>query len=488
MSATSTRDEARRGDSLWHRLRSFFSDAANCFLAIGIVGGVALVVIIPPFGGIDEPAHWARAYQVSTGRFVPEHPAGSDEGGGVCLPDDVADDFERLVTDYTESVYERGDVEALESESDSGVGALDTSEQDGTCAADEQFYDFSAFAWNSPVAYVPQAFVIWETRALGIGVEGQVYAARLAVLAVYLALVYIAIRRTPYARWGLCAVGLLPVALFQAASSRAPDAITTAVAMLVLVSALRAAKAATDRAEGSTYGERIGLAATLGLLKPTYSVVALCFLLPWFSRPRRESLARLVWPVAAAVGVSGLWQLYAGDYFICDTFAFGFNPDPSEQVEGMLRSPHRYAVAVLESFGDYWDKWLDELVTVGETVANWSWWTIGLALVALALVAAKRDPRENFELRLWQQISLLAIVFAGMVFLITGEHVYCANISLTIDYPPHARHYVPLLGLLVAALTPTAHIAKKVERVPAAALLFAVTVAFVVGTALEMRF
>ena len=487
MSATRTNVVARRGGSVSQWLRSVFSDAANCFLAIGLVGGVALVVIIPPLGGIDEPAHWARAYQVSTGRIVPEHPVGSDEGGGVCLPDDVADDFATLVNDYEESVFERGDVETLESESDSGVGALDDPAQVGTCAADEQFYDFSAFAWNSPVAYVPQAFAIWEARELGIGVEGQVYAARLAVLAVTLALVYIAIRRTPFARWGLCAVGLVPVALFQASSSRAPDAITTAFAMLVLVAALRAAKAGTDRVAGSTYVERIGLAATLGLLKPTYSIVSLCFLLPFWTRPRRESLAKLVVPIIAAVGVSAIWQLYAGDFFICDTFAFGFNPQPGEQVENILEAPNRYLVAVLDSFQEYGDKWLEELVTVGETVANWSWWAIGLALAAVGVAASKRDPRESFELVVWQRLLLLAIVFVGMVALITGEHVYCANVSLVIDYPPHARHYVPLLGLLVAALTPTRQFAQKTRRIPAAALLGAVTVAFVIGTALEMH-
>ena len=60
------------------------------------------------------------------------------------------------------------------------------------------------------------------------------------MLAVYVAIVAFAIRRSPRGRWALCAVALIPVAVFQSASSLSPDAFTNAVALLVVSSALRA--------------------------------------------------------------------------------------------------------------------------------------------------------------------------------------------------------------------------------------------------------
>ena len=39
------------------------------FLVIGALAGVLFILLTPPFGGADEPAHWYRAYQVSEGTF-----------------------------------------------------------------------------------------------------------------------------------------------------------------------------------------------------------------------------------------------------------------------------------------------------------------------------------------------------------------------------------------------------------------------------------
>ena len=88
---------------------------------------------------------------------------------------------------------------------------------------------FSTF--GSPVPYLPQAAAIFIARNLGLGTDGMLLAARFVALAVYLAIVGVAIARAPRSKWALCAVGLLPVAMFQAASSVSHDAFTTAVAL-----------------------------------------------------------------------------------------------------------------------------------------------------------------------------------------------------------------------------------------------------------------
>jgi len=51
------------------------------FLIIGALAGVLFILVTPPFGGADEPAHWYRAYQVSEGTFRAERDG--DRVGGL---------------------------------------------------------------------------------------------------------------------------------------------------------------------------------------------------------------------------------------------------------------------------------------------------------------------------------------------------------------------------------------------------------------------
>jgi hypothetical protein len=111
-------------------------------------------------------------------------------------------------------------------------------------------------------------------------------------------------------------------------------------------------------------------------------------------------------------------------------------------------------------------------------------------LIAAGVAAARRDRSERFVLGGWQRALLLVIVLLGMGGVITGEHVYCATVGEDdIMYPPHARHFLPLLPLLVVMLTPSRTDDRDTwaTRIPAAALLAGVTAAFIVGAALEMR-
>ena len=472
----------RRGIGAW------LFDPARCFLFVGALGGLLLVALVPPFGGIDEPAHFVRAYQVSTGRLMPQTPPGADQGGGACIPNDLARDVSRLLRDYYIHVN-RIDV--------TGIDVPTTPPPIGIargCGPGERFVDFSAFGWNSPILYAPQAAVLAVARPLGIGTTGMVLLARLVGLGVYLGLVAVAIKRSPFARWGLCALALVPVALFQAGSGRSPDLMTTGVAFLVVVSALRALRAGTDRTLGSPIVERLGLCVLLGLLKPTYAVLSLCFLLPLAAprRDRKDRVVLLVAPVVVAIGASILWQAFSARYFVCDTgySYFSFNPDPAAQRSLILENPVRYIGEALASFWSYGGKYLREAATVGESTANWHPVGVVVALGAIVLAGTRRDPSERFCLG-WVQRALLAgISFIGMLLLITGEHVYCAPVGLDIAYPPHARHFIPVLIPLVIALTPSRRSdpAKAwTTRIPSAALLLAVTLAFVWSVGRQMR-
>jgi hypothetical protein len=145
---------------------------------------------------------------------------------------------------------------------------------------------------------------------------------------------------------------------------------------------------------------------------------------------------------------------------------------------------------VIESFGRYAGEWVDQAFTVGSVFANWAWPAIALAVVACFVAGARRDATERFELRWPQRAVLGGLAFIGAVLVITGEHVYCAPVGLDLVYPPHARHFLPVLPLVAVALTPSRRPDRAkswADRVPSAAILLTLTVGYVVSTALEMR-
>ena len=84
---------------------------------------------------------------------------------------------------------------------------------------------------------------------------------------------------------------LLPVVLFQAATSVSPDAMTTVLALLVISSALRMTADPSPTLPRAFLVEAVLFSVALGLCKPSYVVVALCYLLPLLGPTRRRALA-----------------------------------------------------------------------------------------------------------------------------------------------------------------------------------------------------
>src|SRR5437763_16212393 len=214
-----------------------FRDPMRTFVAVALVVGGYFVFTVPYFGGIDEPAHFYRSYQISTGRFVPQKIAGS-EFSGACVPRGLVRDVERYQRAYFQHLV------SLAPDALAHLPSLPARQHPHCASASDASVTFSTF--GSPIPYVPQVAALLVARGAGFGAGGILVLGRIVLLLACLAVAAFAIRRSPRARWALGATALIPVAVFQAAPSLSHDAMTTAVAILVVSSALRA----TDPPEG----------------------------------------------------------------------------------------------------------------------------------------------------------------------------------------------------------------------------------------------
>jgi uncharacterized membrane protein len=434
---------ARRGR---RDLLALFRNPVATFLTLGAVVGVYLVCVVPHFGGIDEPAHFYRSYQISTGTFLPEK-YGTQGFSGACVPRDViraqrADSltfFEHLST-------------LLPGRSASSSG-LTKQPPIQPCPTDPSlgFVTFSTF--GSPVPYLPQAATIFVARQLGAGTDVMLVAARFVVLAMYLTIVGIAIARAPRAKWALCAVALLPVALFQAAPSVSHDAFTTAMALLVVSSALRALDPPPDTTTKALLIEALVFSALLGFCKPTYIVLAGLYLLPLLGRRRRKDRWPLVFAPVLGVVTTIVWNSAVGDLWKTDAGYFGIRVDDEAQRHALTHEPWDFAADLVRAVYHQLWYWSHTQVSVGPSVTHGA---AILAVLGLAVYAVTSLLRHRTEAPVpldWLQRALVVIVFlAGSLLIAVANYLYWTEPNASQVGGIQPRYFMPLLVLIPVAI------------------------------------
>ena len=458
-----------------------FRDPVRTFLVLAVLVGGYLVFTVPYFGGIDEPAHFYRTYQISTGQFVPEKLEGS-KFSGACVPRDLV----REVNGYQRAYFKH--LVSLAPQAFANLAPAPAQAAPRCPSPDDQFLSSSTF--GSPVPYLPQTAVILLARTAGAGAGVMLLLGRVAVLLAYVALVAFAIRRAPRSKWGLCATALVPVAVFQSASSLSHDAMTTAVAILVVSSALRALDPPPGVTPRALVIEAVALSALLGLCKPTYVVIAFAYLLPLLgSRERRARLWGLAPAAAFGVVVSVVWNQIVGNLWRTDSTYFGIRPNPPERRHELLTTPWHFAADALRTVPDQtWD-WLKGLWGVGPSVTNWPAVVIVVAVLLFVAVALQRDRDEPRSL-LWSQRALVLLLFViGSALVFAANYVYWTTPGDDTINGIQARYLVPLLALLpVAVGTPRLRaLAARDARFPVAVLLVPFFVVFAVSVTFRMH-
>jgi uncharacterized membrane protein len=301
-------------------------DLAAWFLLFGAVFGVALVFFVPPAQGQDEPNHFFRAYTVTQGTIVAPIPHGR---AGVVVP--------ACTYDYVNDLY----VMALKPVN---LQLGDFWKTPAGCAGQPgQFVPIENTAVNSPVSYLPQEVAILFLRLLGASVPVIFFGGRLAGLAAYLALIYLAIRVAPRGRAVFFVVALLPSSL-GLASAYSADGMTIGLALLSIALALRGL---LDEDAGRLWFLALaGCLVVLAVTKNTYFVLApLVLLVP--ARRLRMSPRAAAAAKAATLAVAGLaagaWYLAVRNVSLAAYAPVGTIINPHLQIHYIIDHPIGYA-------------------------------------------------------------------------------------------------------------------------------------------------
>jgi len=222
---------------------------------VGLVAGLAYAFITPPFHTPDEPAHFFRAYTVSEGRLlVRVH--------GYAPGDPLPESLHRTSEIFTGNVRFHSDRRIPPDAWAAGRAvALDPGHR--------RILHYPTAAQYSAVPYLPQGAGIAVGRWLGGGPLTLLFCARIANLLVGLALLVFAIRQLPGYRWLAAVLALLPMTTTLRSSASA-DALTTAVAFLLVATTAKLAFAPAAERRWWDLPLLSVCAVALCLTKPVY--------------------------------------------------------------------------------------------------------------------------------------------------------------------------------------------------------------------------
>jgi uncharacterized membrane protein len=372
------------------------------FVFVGLLAGVVLAALFPPFSIADEPAHFLRAFHISSGRLVPERT--TDAIGGVLpasLPRLAEELAGRLPFDPAQKVDPRVVLAALRR----------------PLGEETRFVDFRNAGFVTALPYLPQAAGIALGRAFGAPPLVLFYLARFFNLLVTTAIIWWALRLLPSRRWLVALVALTPMATSLRGSVSA-DAFTIAAAFLLVAVVASHAWGPARLFDGRDHLVLVACSTAVCLTKLPYCpLVFLVLLLPAERfRPgeRRLRLGSLFLVVAGATGLAA-WSAYHMDLPLRP------GVDRVLQIRDALAEPGRFVLLLAGDAIAHGPRYLAQLIGVnlGWLDVRVPWWVIFTYLTALAGLAvfdvdARRIPSASARL-------VLAVVLAVALVSITAS-------------------------------------------------------------------
>jgi uncharacterized membrane protein len=396
------------------------------------------ILITPPFEAPDEPVHFFRSYQVSTLNLSVDR-IGNTYGGILpySLQKTVALTWDSPALAFHPNIkYPLGYTKQA-------LSIKTTNEK--------HIYDFSTTAPYSPISYIPQAIGVGIARLLKMPPVIMMYIGRLFNLVAWISLFYLAIRLMPRKRWALVFIGLIPMALFQAASlSSDVMAIGLLAVFLAWLFLLMESK---EKLSTKTISILTGLLILLALSKQImFLFVPLVLLLPrrLFKNKKTEYLLKAVFIILPII-LFGLWMLHIKGI----PLSTSVGPiNPPEQIKHLIVHP-LHGIKVLTN--TYFFTWGDGIYR--SFIGNFGWvdaplseGIVTLGYLAFFILLVANTERAKVWLNRRQKLFILALAAVYIAAVSAALYAYFTPVGFNIVVGLVGRYYYPFALLLIPLL------------------------------------
>ena len=438
-------------------------------VSVLIIFGVAVRIVTPPFQLADEINHFARAWQISQGKFLSQtakvrtieggdNPTTKDQvrwscrGGRVTLH---AEDEEFFVAQVPRSLMPPEFAVDVVNK----FHAINFSMQRKFLATP---LNPDATEWHlipntgsyAPPAYFPQAAAAFVGRLLNFSAGEIFYAMSFAALVFVAICVFAAMKLLPEKKFLIFLLASLPMFLTEAASTSA-DAVIYAVCLLGTAWLLSLRRRTENFSSAEIFGLII-LAVALGLLKQVYGAI----LLLYFTIPRRRfKSARQFFGVGVAIiltelAISVAWLKISGDFGKIPLFT-GFymgldGIDAASQKNFILAHPTEFFAALINSLANQ-SVWFPKTFFGVLGIVNVYFPKIFYVGCLVALTAAAFVGRLNLRL-----IDRLIIFFAAGVTVVGVfgvEYLVWSPVGAEVISGVQGRYFLPIALMTFAGLS-----------------------------------
>jgi uncharacterized membrane protein len=427
-------------------VRMVLTRPVAAFVFLSMLFGTLTIALTPPLEGPDEPAHFLRAYGISTGEIVPMT---TDEQGrkGIFVP-------ARLHQGY--AVFERA-LFKLGKAKDFDYRQVWAEYFRASPTQDDQSPPVFQLYWGSegyaPVAYLPQVAAALLARLLDLDFVGTLLLMRFAGLAAMTAVAAYAIAIAGRLGWTFLLIAMLPAALYGRSVVSA-DGAALACTMVITALCVRAATSGAGRP-----WERSLFMTLCALSKPPQLAFVL---LETMTRPFRQwprhwrALALVVLPglilaplwVLAVSGDTGAWRLFQNTDMPPEHFSFVW------KLRFMLEHPLHFPKAVLTSLRwtrDYWLQLIGILGWLDTWLQVWVYPVVTVALAAACLVPLEAERSTALRIALVSALTAFAYWLAiYLIFFVAWTPIAAIEVEGV-----QGRYFLPMLpalALVVAAL------------------------------------
>ena len=397
-------------------------------LAISYIAvfGLLFSVITPVFQVPDEYVHFYRAYNLSLGKINLEDLNG--ELGGL-LPHSIS------------KIDEFGNVNKLPFNYDEKVD-LDTYFDIYSIPLDEEIvshYNFTATRQYGPTSYIPQAVGIAFARLLGLGPAYMIVLGRLFNLAVYICLIYLALKIVPYGNENIIAVATVPMSIYLGASN-SPDAILISLSLLY-VSYVLDIIVNKKRLTFMNIGITTLMLSIISLIKLPYILLGGLLFLAFNTQDHKtKQILKILVSYLLTLSIVIIWKRFISKKYETEsteiTVISRIAQDPYKFIQSIINSlvfyKEHYRVSMIAKFG-----WLDTPLPTNIVDLYY------LLVISISFIFSNDKSEISTFDRLW-----MILIFIGMscsIFL--GSMAW--NIGDTIIHGVQGRYFLPFIVLLL---------------------------------------
>lgn len=370
----------------------------NIFLILALFFGIIFVFLTPPIQVPDEHYHEIKSYATSEFYFWPVQ---NGDTYGYYFPKSIINfpsvNYPGIAPDsYTsyESILSQISVPLNQNSID--------------------FFQFSNGVY-SPIGYIPQAAGMHVGKILNFSPLLLFYCGRLANLGVWIFLVYLAIRKIPFAKWLVVGISLMPMTLFESASL-SPDALNNGLCILFIAFVIYCAvnKNSGNPLSNSEILILLIMSIAISLIKGYFPLSLLLFIIPVNAFSSKQKywftvLSIILLSILAYI----LWQILNSSVLSSNLPNDSFH----NLMQYILSNPFGYGYVLLTTF------YLNGAFYLSTFIGALGWYTIWLpqniyyifflCLIILGII----DNHQKSTLNIKQKTICLIIfaISAGMI-------------------------------------------------------------------------